>query len=232
MRQANRERVEAKLLEVAAIHLAEYGPAALSIRAIARDMEMAPSALFRYVSGRDELLTRLIVAAYDSLGENVERAEARVKRADYSGRWRAIGRATRRWALANRHEWTLIFGSPVPQYDAPGEQTNQAGTRVTDLLVSIRHDLATSGVDPGAADWLDETAAAKATAGALGEVDAVGAPTVLVRGILAWTMLIGSINRELFSQLGDDLGNADALFEVGVEAAGHLLLGAAYTPKH
>ena len=90
IRARNRAGIEAELRAAAGRQLAEVGAAALSLRAVARELGMVPSALFRYVSGRDELLTVLIIDAYDDLGSYVEAAEAAVPRADYRGRWRAI----------------------------------------------------------------------------------------------------------------------------------------------
>src|SRR3954462_15401697 len=115
-----RERVRAELIgeitEVARRHRARDGAAGLSLRAVAREMGMVSSAIYRYFASRDELLTALIVDAYDALGAAVERAEAAVDRADLLGRWLAACRAVREWALENPHEYALIYGSPVPGY--------------------------------------------------------------------------------------------------------------------
>ena len=51
---------------------------------------MASSALYRYFGSRDELLTRLIIDAYDSLGAAAEAAEATVDRDDLAARFAAI----------------------------------------------------------------------------------------------------------------------------------------------
>ena len=94
-RERRRSEVTAALLAAAKRELARTGAAGLSVRAVARDMDMAPSALFRYISGRDELLTLLIVDAYSRLGEHVEAVERAVPRADLRGRWRAIATSFR-----------------------------------------------------------------------------------------------------------------------------------------
>src|SRR5664280_821390 len=79
-RERRRTEVTAALLAAAKRELARTGAAGLSVRAVARDMDMAPSALFRYIRGRDELLTLLIVDAYDDLGDHVEAVETAVPR--------------------------------------------------------------------------------------------------------------------------------------------------------
>ena len=79
----------------------ETDGANLSLRAVSRDMGMVSSALYRYFASRDELLTALILDAYNDLGATVEAADAAVAdRADLRGRWRAAARAVRAWALA------------------------------------------------------------------------------------------------------------------------------------
>lgn len=116
-----RARVRAGMIEeikaVARRHLATDG-ANLSLRAVARDMGMVSSAIYRYFPSRDDLLTALILEAYDALGDAVEAADAAVGRDDLRGRWHAVCRAARAWALAHPAEYALIYGSPVPGYAA------------------------------------------------------------------------------------------------------------------
>ena len=68
---------------IARQHLATDG-ANLSLRAVARDMGMVSSAIYRYFPSRDDLLTALILDAYNALGAAVEAAEARGRRATTS----------------------------------------------------------------------------------------------------------------------------------------------------
>ena len=115
----------AEILAVAGQHVARDGAAALSLRSIARDLGMAPSALYRYFDGRDALLSALILGAYEALASEAERAADRAERdvppatAGDAARWVAVPRALRGWALAHPHQWGLIFGTPVPGYQAP-----------------------------------------------------------------------------------------------------------------
>ena len=121
---------------VARRHLATDG-ANLSLRAVARDMGMVSSALYRYFASRDDLLTALIIDAYNALGAAVENADAAVsQRSDLRERFLVLGRAVRCWALANPSEYALIFGSPVPGYAAPAD-TIVAAQRTPDVLLGI-----------------------------------------------------------------------------------------------
>ncbi len=116
----------AEILTVARRHLSQEGASSLSLRSVARDLEMAPSALYRYYAGRDALLSALILDAYESLAKEAERAADVAQETSVSAtdRWMVVPGAVRAWALAHPHEWGLIFGTPVPGYQAP-EQTTQ-----------------------------------------------------------------------------------------------------------
>src|SRR5438132_1796502 len=112
-----RDRARAELTEeikaVARRHLAEEGSAALSLRAVAREVGMVSSAVYRYFPSRDDLLTALIIDAYDAVGEHAEAAERASRNRGIAVRWLTVCEAIRAWALANPHEYALIYGSPV-----------------------------------------------------------------------------------------------------------------------
>src|SRR3954467_4058552 len=116
-----RERVRAELTadiaDAARRQLAEVGAAALSLRAVARELGMASSAVYRYFPSRDDLLTRLIIDGYDDLGSAAEDADDPA--AAPHDRWMAVCRAVRHWAVAHPYEYALLYGSPVPGYEAP-----------------------------------------------------------------------------------------------------------------
>jgi AcrR family transcriptional regulator len=221
-RERRRTEVTAALLAAAKRELARTGAAGLSVRAVARGMDMAPSALFRYISGRDELLTLLIVDAYDDLGSYVEAVEGAVPRSDLRGRWRAIATSFRGWAVAHPHEYALLYGSPVPEYNAPAERTNASGTRVTNLLAALGMEDAAPPHRP-TIPHMPDAAELKALA------VAADVPTMdgerLAAGLLAWTALVGSVSSELFEQLGEPVARLDTLFAATVALGEWLLFG-------
>ncbi len=102
---------------------------------------MASSAVYRYFPSRDDLLTALIVDAYDAIGDGggARRGAPGDRARDLRGRWRAACRAVRGWALAHPHEYALVYGSPVPGYAAP-ESTIGPAARVGELLCRIVAD--------------------------------------------------------------------------------------------
>ncbi|HEX2214557.1 MAG TPA: TetR/AcrR family transcriptional regulator, partial [Mycobacterium sp.] len=120
-RQDTRERIEAQIIELGRRHLVTDGAAGLSLRAIARDLGMASSAVYRYVANRDELLTMLLVDAYSELADRGD--DARAGGGGWRDQLREAARAARRWALERPASWALLYGSPVPGYQAPRDRT-------------------------------------------------------------------------------------------------------------
>src|SRR5947207_15973409 len=111
-----RARVRAEMTEeikaAARRHLAVDG-ANLSLRAVARELGMVSSALYRYFPSRDDLLTALIVDAYNAVGEAAEGARDALTGPDAKrpvARWSAVCSGVRTWALAHPHEYALIYG--------------------------------------------------------------------------------------------------------------------------
>jgi AcrR family transcriptional regulator len=116
-----RERYRAQVREEVKRHawaqIAGAGVTTLSLNAIAKQMGMSGPALYRYFSGRDELITELIRDAYRSLADTVRAAfEAGTTPV-------ALAAVIRKWALRDPHRYLLIYGTPVPGYHAPDEIT-------------------------------------------------------------------------------------------------------------
>jgi len=216
-RERARAEITREILEAGRRHLATDGAAALSLRAIARELGMASSAVYRYVASRDVLLTRLIIDAYDSLGAAAEAASEAAGPADLAGRWSALCLAVRAWALANPNEWALIYGSPVPGYAAPAETVGPA-SRVSALLVQILADAAERRVAlPGPAAREPGQAARKAMAPLLAVLPAAITDAAILAGLMVWSALLGTISLELFGQLhnviGESRADRDAFFD-------------------
>src|SRR5499427_8943289 len=193
-RERARAEITSEILDAGRRHLATDGASALSLRAIARELGMASSAVYRYVASRDDLLTRLIIDAYDSLGAAAEAAEATQSRADLLGRWSAICQAVRGWAGANPNEYALIYGSPVPGYVAPAD-TIRPASRVSNLLVQILADATARGLAPAMGEPLGRggrTALAPVRAALPPEVPDVTVQT----GIMVWSALFGTVSFE------------------------------------
>jgi AcrR family transcriptional regulator len=196
-RQRAHQQTMADILRIAHRQLATEGSAALSLRAIARDLGLVSSAIYRYVPSRDELLTLLIEESYNAFGDAVEAAETRARRDDLGRRWLSLGRAVRRWAVANPAEWALLYGSPVPGYHAPPERTTAAGSRVPFLLLNLLADaeLKPSPEDPPMTAALHRELE-RLSPGLPGDLQ----PEVFARGLLVFSSLCGLVSLELFGQ--------------------------------
>ena len=221
-----RDRARAELTDeikaVARRHLAEQGSAALSLRAVAREVGMVSSAVYRYFPSRDDLLTALIIDAYDAVGTAAETALAAHRRRATAQRWLGVCQAIRAWALAHPHEYALIYGSPVPGYAAP-QDTIDPAARVALALLQIVVDGVESGeIIEGAPMTIPR--AVHADFAQLSAAAAPGVPdTVLSRALLAWSQLFGSISLEMFGHLHNVIHDYDAYFAVQMRRTGEFL---------
>ncbi len=226
IRARNRAKLEAQLRDVGRRHLAEHGAAALSLRAVARDMGRTPSSLYRYVRDRDDLLTVLIIEAYDDLGDALDAAVA----GQEPGRsaFEAFAHALRAWALVHPSEYALLYGSPVPGYHAPADATARAGNRPILTLARIVAGLAVVPDIPGTSPARRRRAvdALRAATREDGVVELGLTPEVLTRTIAAWNLLLGAITSELFEQLGPITDRPDDVWAGIVDLAGALVFGA------
>ena len=210
-----RERVRAELTaeitDAARRQLAEVGAAALSLRAVAREVGMVSSAVYRYFPSRDDLLTRLIIDGYDDLGAAAEAADDPA--AAPADRWLAVCRSVRTWALAHPHEYALLYGSPVPGYAAPVD-TVAAAARVGIVLGRILGDAARDGALPPAAGVeRDEALVSDDAVTVLGGEHPSLDDAVRIRALLAWSSLYGTISFELFGHFVGSVQDGDRYFD-------------------
>jgi AcrR family transcriptional regulator len=214
-RSRARAELVAEIKQVARRHLAVEGADGLSLRAVARELGMVSSAVYRYFPSRDDLLTALIIDAYNAMGEAAETAcrEAR----DPRGRWRAVYRAVRGWARAHPREYALLYGSPVPGYRAP-QDTVPPATRVPRLLAQVIHECWTAGTLAATPDGPPLPATLHDQATRVAEAVAPDLPApVVVRAIIAWTQLYGMISFELFGHLIGSVDPSDEFFDHATE---------------
>jgi AcrR family transcriptional regulator len=222
VRERARVATTAEIMRLAREQLAVEGAAGLSLRAIARDLGMVSSAIYRYFASRDELLTALIIDAYDRLGAAVEDGERSVRRRnDFLARWRHATHAMRQWAMDHPSEWALLFGTPVPGYAAP-QDTIPPATRYTVVLVTILTDMSAAG-------HRHDVAVPKAIRADLSrlrsQLGTEAGDTSLLIGLAAWSAVMGAINLELFGHLHNVVEEPGALFDAVVEQHGRTIMG-------
>lgn len=198
-----RERLREDTLEeikrVAWEQMAEEGPAGLSLREIAKRMGVSAPALYNYYKNRDDLITALIIEAYNMLGAAMRQASEGYAPQDYAHRLLATALAMRQWAVENREKFVLIFGTPIPGYHAPEDSTDQAARQSLSPLGQLLQEAQTTGqlklppeyatVPPSLAEQLSEW------------LKRSGAPLelpVLRLMLVAWSMVQGLISLELY----------------------------------
>lgn len=209
-----------RLLEAARAELARVGPAALSMRAIARELDVTVGALYRHVDGRDALLTELITEAYAALGEAAERGGVGTPRERWRGAWRGVAD----WARAHPHEFDLLYGTPVIGYAAPASTIAEAA-RLPRILFGCLEGRSPGGECAGAAvpplasmpaplraDLDGVVAWASATAGFR------PTPEQALAVVRAWTELLGTLGFAAHGHYVGSLEHHSAYFDWLVEA--------------
>jgi len=224
IRERARAELVAEIVRLARVQVAESGAAALSLRAIARDLGMVSSAIYRYFASRDELLTRLIIDSYDRLGVAAQAAGDSVQRRDdFTARWRAIATGIRQWAFDNPAEYALLFGTPVPGYAAPLDTIGPA-SRYTTVLLDLLADAQAAGRGPvkGVPPQPAPALAGDLTA-LRGRLDLAVGNELLAAGMVAWANVMGAISLELFGHLHNVIDTPGSLFEAVVREHGQRL---------
>ena len=214
-RERNRINTAAEIKDLARQQMDAEGAAALSLRAISRAMGMTAPAIYRYFPSRDDLVTALILDAYDSLARAIETADAPLPRADLRGRLIAIAHAYRAWAFAYPAEYSLILGTPIPGYHAPFEITQPAAHRGTVALVEIITEaLARTGADP--------TIGASPNPGGPPSLSTLPG-RVRDAAIAAWAVMHGLVSLELYGHTTKLEDATDTLYHQEINAfAGRL----------
>jgi AcrR family transcriptional regulator len=137
-RQQLRLDTTAEIKRVALALLAEGGPDAISLRAIAREMRMTAGALYSYYATRDELITALTSDMYTSLVDETEAARDAHPADAPAARLRAWAEAFRAWSVANPAGFRLVYGDPVHGYKAPeGGAAPEAASRACAGLTGL-----------------------------------------------------------------------------------------------
>jgi AcrR family transcriptional regulator len=177
--------------DVALRQLADGGPQALSVNAIAKELGVSGPALYRYFAGRDALLTELILDAYADLTAALSAAPPGLV---------GLADAYRAWAVAQPHRYRLLFSAPLPGYDAHEQRlvaaAQQAMNVVFRSLTGVRPtgDLATPDpvLDAQLKAWAPDVEPGRALA-----------------AITVWSRLHGLVSLEIegnFASIGLDPG--------------------------
>ncbi|GLZ33829.1 TetR family transcriptional regulator [Lentzea sp. NBRC 105346] len=202
-RDRYREQVRTEAKSIAWEQIGASGASGLSLNAIAKQMGVSGPALYRYFAGRDELMTELISDAYTDIAAALRAAAVREK--DDRKRPAAVANGLRTWAKRNPHRYLLVWGTPVPGYEAPQTTTDAARKAMAVLLETFAALDVAKGRDALQDDALS------------GEWAPGTSPRTRRRALAFWTRVHGFVSLEIcghFNGMGFD---PDALFaaEVG-----------------
>lgn len=212
-REMQREATIAAIKAAAREQMARTGSAAISLREVARDVGVTAPALYRYFANRDDLITDLLVDAFNGIGDAMAAADSAPPRDDYAGRLIAVMTAYRQWALDHSTDFQLMYGNPIPGYDAPREITVPAASRAYQVVVGILGEAHAAGVlqPPLSADELPAPVADNLRA--LAELDGYSVPIlVLYIGAVGFTRIHGMINLELLNDTQALVGDTEAFY--------------------
>lgn len=223
-RAHRREVTQRAILEASRRLLAAGGQEALTVRGLGRELNLVPSALYRYVASREELLNILFRHTYNDMADTVKAAHDAVPSEDLRGRWRAFAHALRAWSLKHPHEWVLINGTPPRDYRVPRDETLSSGIRLHLLLLQLAADTEAAGIYP-------RVTAAEYPADLRGMQEFLASselevrPETAVAGVAAWHMLMGNLFTERFQFWGYDLIEPSQYYDLIVAASEKLLFG-------
>lgn len=210
---SRREKLRQEMLEdiktVARQQMAETGTAGVSLSAIARALEVSQPALYRYYPSRDDLITALIVDAYNDQADALEAAQTGIPQQDYPGRMLEVLEAYRRWALEHPTDFQLIYGNPIPGYTAPFEVTAPAARRNLNVILTIL----AQALAAGALTLTEEHHhAAQRLDIALPELTGANDPALVYLALVGMYRIHGMIMLELFHHTDSLLPDTGAFY--------------------
>ena len=201
-RQRARLETEAQITRIGNRMIDEDGVEGLSLRAIARELGVVSSAVYRYVKNRDELLTILISDAFNRVADDVDAALEKERSVA------SLALAMLDWSRRFPNRWTLIYGTPVADYEAPREETVVPGTRVMVTLVQLVAEAGNRAPGP-VRQQARSGQAAQASGSALTPLreglEELGfdcSDETILRTVTIWVAVIGLINALRFGQFG------------------------------
>lgn len=206
-RQRYREQTRQEAKRIALEQLASDGVAGISVNAIGKRMGVTGPALYRYFANRDALLTELISDAYLDLAQTLEDAIAGADARP--ARLRAAAWAMREWALAAPHRYMLLFGTPIPGYEAPAHTLDAASRSMAALLSAVGDD-----PEPPAQGELQSQVLAWGERMGYGDLT----PRQLQWGLAVWSRIHGHLSLEVTGQFTLTRIDPELLFNGEVEA--------------
>ncbi|GHJ32784.1 TetR family transcriptional regulator [Streptomyces hygroscopicus subsp. sporocinereus] len=201
--------------------LVKLGAGGLTLEAVAREGGLAAADVEAVFPHRDDLLTALLIDAYNDSGAAMEQADqaARDAHAPAGARLLAVTRALRTWSFANPGEFTLIYGSPVPGYHAPQDTVPPASRTPAVLAGIVRSALEAGELTPPRRAVPGPPLLLPAALELFGGAPEAPFSDVIERGIVLWSNLIGLLVFQVFSRTHDSVRDESAFFDYAIAVA-------------
>ena len=212
-RDRMRDFTVAEIKATARQQMAESGTAGVSLSAIARAMEMSAPALYRYFASRDDLVTALIVDAFNDLADTVQAAESAVEAKACAPKIAASYLAYREWAIAHPLDFQLIYGNPIPGYVAPAAITVPLARRPFEGLARLFLEAYQTGELVVPASYVPVPASITAHFATWLPGAGYDFPDALLCLLMSgWARIHGMVMLELFEHLGPVVGDSAAFY--------------------
>ena len=203
--------LQSAIKETAWRQIAENGAAALSLRAIARELGITAPAIYNYFPRRDDLVTALIVDAFTSLGESQKASIQDLPTDELKVRLSALGLAYREWAVTYPQRYQLIFGTPIPGYEAPADITTPAAAWSLVSLIETLQAIDTAGrlrVDR----FVEMTPELKSMLEAWSQFTNGTNVEVLYTALVIWSRVHGLVSMEIGNQMPSFITDPGEIF--------------------
>jgi len=213
-REKFREASMVEIKETARQLMAEMGTAGISIRAIARKMDMTPPAIYYYFSSLDDLITALILDALKDLASTLEAAAYEdADHKSYGERLNLLAAAYRDWALRHPVDFQLVYGNPIPGYNQPIDITYPQARRSFALLASLLFGAIEAGELVPAREYQELPAEIDEPLKVLAQNEGHDLPhTALYLAAAIWAQIHGRVTLELFNLIQPVTGNTEAFY--------------------
>ncbi|WP_020496678.1 TetR-like C-terminal domain-containing protein [Sciscionella marina] len=208
----------AQSIKAAALRLVEAaGAGGLDVESVAAADGRSSDEVGSVFGSVDELLTALIIDAYNASGEAMERADDPSARP--GARMLAITRALREWSLANRAAFTLIYGSPIPGYHAPEDTVGPASRTPAAIARVLRSAMESGAMAQIPRPYPSPSLVTEESIALFGGEPDPGYEDLIERGVGFWSNLVGLLVFELFSRTHDSVTDQSAFFDYSIAAA-------------
>jgi AcrR family transcriptional regulator len=208
-----------RIKAVARQQMAQHGTAGLSLRGIAREMGITAPAIYNYFPQLEDLITALIVDAFNALADAMEAAEVAEASERPYDKIMALCMAYREWAVAHPTVFQLIYGNPIPGYRAPEEITIPLARRPFlglfrwfirahqsgELTIPAEYQTVPPVMAEGIAAWR--------------RASDIAMPDALLGLLMSgWARIHGAVLLELFGHLGPLVGGGGSFYRYELEA--------------